>query len=483
MERLVSTGSALAMTTLLFCLTIFMMIEKDHGRTFVKHYPHVAFVGGVLWTCIMLALATVTLWFACELPQNDRFSHIFFMPQVLSLAPPGADLAWQGGQFLGIWESVLAGKIVLIVLTPAVAVSLALGIRTLCHYLDQISRGNYSPAWAAVFTGFLTSSGLWLAGHVFFGRERIAPILPPPLLLAAYLLIGMILLVKFEPEITGNIVVDAGLAALFYLSAGLLFSSGFWIWVVTLPETDPKRVQAWAITWLALGFLIRCLLGNPHDKKRSTVCTSPFGRIWAAMPIAMLGLLIIAALTGIIRWALTLTEAETKSSPVPWAAPVTEPVTKTSQLPAVPPVVIFGLWSLTVIVVLMPPTVWHFRLARGGVIASIARGFGYGTTCLCIVSAVFGAWRGDVIIPPSWALIIGLLFCGIVLYNQVEITGNSPLDAFLLSALIILLAQILANGVWCAVQLKLFSEGIFWIWLLGSLVIGLAIRVFHWATD
>jgi len=379
----------------------------------------------------------------------------------------GAVFVWKGGKYLGVWENPTTVRVVVSLLIPAAAVGLTLAVKGLFKWLRVASKGQSSPAAAAIVSGFSLISILWLAGHVFEDLEKASAILPPIPLLAAYLIVGAIISIKFEPEISGNIIIDAGLIAVACLGVGFLLSMGFWMWLVSLPITSLSRVLAWVITWLGASFVIRCLIGEKEDSKESVISSRSFlSRLWAAVPLAMLGLAIAMALM-----SFTYSELVSRSSELNTTGPE-----KVSDVALVPCVVV-------VTTILLRRTRKAVKPPRGGAVASTARGFGYGAACLCIVSAGIGAYLGYFIILPWWVLVIGVLLCGVFIYGRDELTGNAPLDGLLVAALIVALAHAAVSGPLCAIELELLSRRVFWIWLLGSLVIGLAIRVFHWATD
>jgi hypothetical protein len=471
MQRQMNKRVVLSMALLVLLLVTTTYAGANYYKTAIERHPYGTFIGGLVGLLVVLALIIVVTWFSWKHVEEDRAEAIGIGIMctlfLLFFGTYGMMFMWEGGKNLGVWESALAGKIVVSVIIPAASALLVFGVRAMRHYLEEIPLGYSSPFWATIFTGFLLISVLWLAGHVFADLEKAIVILPPIPLLIAYLIVGAIISIKFEPEISGNIIIDAGLVSVACHGVGFLLSMGFWMWLVSLPRTSPDRVRAWVTTWMAASFVIRCLISEKEDNKESIICSRSFmSRLWAAVPFAMLGLVIVGMMMKFIDGQVADHDPKLR---IIWA----DDVSRTFVVLLMP----------VVVAILLRRTRRAVKPPGGGAVASIARGFGYGLACLCIVSAGIGAYLGYFIILTWWVLVIGVLLCGIIVYGRDELTGNSPLDGLLMAAFIIALAHAVVSGALCAVELELLSSRVFWIWLLGSLVIGLAIRVFHWATE
>ena len=115
---------------------------------------------------------------------------------------------------------------------------------------------------SAILLGFFAVSGAWLVGHGFAHPTSLIGILPPPLLLGIYSIIGAIIAVGLAPEMSGNIMLDATLTGLGILCASVLLSGGLWIWLVTLPETSFSRIIFWLAAWFVVSFASGCLTGG-----------------------------------------------------------------------------------------------------------------------------------------------------------------------------------------------------------------------------
>lgn len=84
---------------------------------------------------------------------------------------------------------------------------------------------------------------------------------------------------------------------------------------------------------------------------------------------------------------------------------------------------------------------------------------------------------------PSWVVsIAAVLFCILVLFGNVEMTGNLFLDSFLVSCGIVSVASIMPAGIWW-----LYREGmtmnLCWIWLIIALAVAVIAKSIHWLEE
>jgi len=504
----------------------------NHNESITKYSQFNLPISGLESFIIIFILVTATVHCLWEMKLQEVFTGrigggVMWVLLVLFYMVIHAAFLWYKKGGIDFWQEANTGKImvgILMLLMTALFVlakDVIFGIEFVDiknhiqdfawrNFLIKVAARKVSPTKVVILVAFCILLILWVFANAFRGVEKSIEVIPPYYFLITYFIIGAIINVNIRREITGNIIIDAGIVSLGYLSFSLIFAVGFWMWLVNFRELLMVFLSVFIIAWLPLSFILRCLFGL-NEQRIIKYCEDlylfPERRVMAHMrpklnPIEMpryairkvfvdkrpflhrylLAMPVTIILPGIVILLVSIPvvlNSYMETGVLPQIADIKDIAAGLAEIKIVGSRIFLDVCMAVLLFVIIPQSRCPITPAdEDSVFACIAKGFGYGTTCLCIVLAGVGLGQG-IFAFPWFPLFLVVIFCGIISYGWMEATGNALLDSLIASMLLIGLAYLFSLGVFSAIQCQYMLPKMFPFWFFGSLTISLGIRVFH----